>query len=65
MTAKNTRTHKEALEIDVLIKEAIDMYAEYLSFEEIRQLLVTELVIRGYDIDQAYEIMDIYDHERR
>lgn len=65
MTAMNTRTHKEALEIDALIKEAIDMYAEYLSFEEIRQLLVTELVIRGYDIDQAYEIMDIYDDERR
>lgn len=65
MTAKNTRTHEEALEIDKLIKEAIDMYAEYLSFEEIRQLLVTELVIRGYDIDQAYEIMDIYDNERR
>lgn len=64
MTAQNTRTHKE-LEIDELIKNAIDMYAEYLSFEEIRQLLVTELVIRGYDIDQAYEIMDIYDHERR
>lgn len=65
MTAMNTRTREEALEIDKLIKEAIDMYAEYLSFEEIRQLLVTELVIRGYDIDQAYEIMDIYDNERR
>lgn len=65
MTAKNTRTHKEALEIDEMIMNAIDMYAEYLSSEEIRQLLVTELVIRGYDIDQAYEIMDIYDHERR
>lgn len=65
MTAKNTRTHEEALEIDKLIMEAIDMYVEYLSFEEIRQLLVTELVIRGFDIDQAYEIMDIYDNERR
>lgn len=64
MTAKNTRTHKE-LQIDEMITKAIDMYAEYLSFEEIRQLLVTELVIRGYDIDQAYEIMDIYDFERR
>lgn len=65
MTAKNTRTHKKALEIDALIMGAIDMYAEYLSFKEIWQLLVTELVIRGYDIDQAYEIMDIYDFERR
>lgn len=59
------KKNENAININKIVEDAINAYAEYLTIDEIRALIVGELVLKGYDPDQAQEIVDIFDYEMR